>query len=371
VIDWLSLVLLPGLGSLGRKRLLDTFGDPGEIAHRVPLAAIAEVGRLGARRKEAVREARQGLERRARRELKMARNLGVLLLPCDAPGFPRQLLEIADPPPLLYVRGKLDTATLTVAVVGSRNCTAYGARIAGGLGQGLADHGIEVVSGGARGVDGRAHRGALDAGGRTLAVVGSGLLSPYPTEHRGLFDEIARNGAVLSEMALERPPHPANFPRRNRLISGLARVVVVVEAARRSGSLSTASHALDQGRDVLAVPGPVSSSRSVGCHRLIQQGAKLVQNIEDILNELPGRPASKKARNPGPAPGSGGAGLTPDETAVLELLDEVEPVQVDSLADRVPFGVARLQAALFGLEVRGAVDRSAGRYYLLRPRAEG
>jgi DNA processing protein len=274
---------------------------------------------------------------------------------------------------MLYMKGSLPQRALRVAVVGSRTPTIYGQRTAAGLAAGLAAREIEVVSGGARGIDTLAHRGALEVEGRTIAVLGSGLLRPYPQENAGLFERIAERGAVLSEFGLDEGPLAPNFPRRNRVISGLSAAVVVVEAAARSGALITASTALEQGREVLAVPGPVSSSKSVGCNRLIQQGAKLLQNVEDILEELPPLYTAALAAGEGGAPGGPGPnldGLTVDEAAALQLLDAAEAIHLDDLAERAPFGIARLQAALFGLEIRGAVEQTAGRYYLLRPRKE-
>ena len=258
-----------------------------------------------------------------------------------------------------------------MAVVGSRRATAYGRRVATGLASGLAQRGVEIVSGGARGIDTCAHLGALEGGGTTIAVMGSGFNGPYPSENRDLFDRIAQSGAVMTEFPLDMEPRAENFPRRNRLISGLAAGVIVVEAAEKSGSLITAGHALEQGREVMAVPGPVSSDQSAGCHRLIQQGAKLVHSIGDVLEEL--SPMYRLALRPhgGGEPVDAGPnlrGISPDEEAVLALLNDPEPVQLDALADRAPFGIARLQAALFGLEVRGAVEQLPGRYYLARPR---
>ena len=231
-----------------------------------------------------------------------------------------------------------------------------------------------MVSGGARGIDSSAHRGALAAGGPTTAVLGSGLLRPYPPENHELFDSIPDRGALVSEFALDCPPGKATFPRRNRLISGLSAGVLVVEAASRSGALITAGHALDQGREVFAVPGPATSRHSTGAHRLIQDGAKLVQDVEDILIELP--PMYRQAlsgADDSPQPGpemSDPKDLTDDERTVLGMLDPVEPVHADDLALAAPFDVARLQVALFGLQLRGAVDLEPGRYYLLRPRKE-
>jgi len=285
-------------------------------------------------------------------------------------GYPAALEELTDPPALLYQRGDLPEAVLRVAVVGSRTPTAYGRRVALGLAAGLAARGIEVVSGGARGIDRCAHEGALEQGGRTVTVLGSGLLRPYPPENAPLIERIAASGAVLSELPPTEPPRPDHFPRRNRLVSGLCAAVVVVEAAEKSGSLITAGLATDQGREVLAVPGPVSSARSAGTHRLIQDGAKLVQNIDDILSELP--PIFQAAAAAPPATGLPPdlAGLSQDEQSVLRILDSVEPTHLDEVAEKAPFGVARLQAALFGLEMRRAVERTSGRYYVSRPLGE-
>jgi DNA processing protein len=253
-----------------------------------------------------------------------------------------------------------------VAIVGSRRPTLYGERVAAGLAAGLAARGVEIVSGGARGIDRCAHVGCLEEGGRTVAILGSGFLHPYPIENRALFDRIAAQGAVVSEFPLDTKPYRANFPQRNRLISGLSAAVVVIEAAARSGTLITAAHALEQGREVMAVPGPVHSDRSSGTNRLIQEGARLVQNVDDVLDEL--SPMYREALGPAPAvsgsrPAEARAGATADEVEVLRLLDAWEPVHVDDLAERVPFGVARLQAALLGLELRGlAVARAGGHW---------
>lgn len=371
--DWIALNSLPDVGPAALRRALEQCGDAAEVAYRIPASVFRELSRRSAPAQEKIVEARRGLRRRAERELARCRRLGIRPMPWGDPAYPAALREIADPPLLIYLKGNLPHRALRVAVVGSRTPTDYGRRVAAGLASGLASRGAEVVSGGARGIDTQAHEGALDADGTTVAVLGSGLLRPYPEENAGLFERIAERGALLSEFGLEQGPLACHFPRRNRLISGLSAAVVVVEAARRSGALLTAEAALDQGREVLAVPGPVSSAKSVGCHRLIQQGAKLLQNVEDILDELPplylaALGAGKAGRGSGPEPNLDG--LTEDETAVLGMLDEAEPVHLDDLAESAPFGIARLQSALFGLEIRRAVEQTPGRYYLLRPRKE-
>lgn len=370
-LDWIALDLLVG-PSLAAKRLaVQKLGSPGDVAHRLPPEAFAEFGRLTDKDAASIRSSRRGLERRARAERRRARKLGLALVSPGDPTYPAEFETLAEPPILLYSKGLLRTPSVRVAVVGSRHPTAYGRRVASGLGSTLAARGITVVSGGARGIDTAAHTGALEAGGATVAVLGSGFARLYPAENVALFDRIAaEGGAVLSEFRLDAPPEGHHFLRRNRLISGLSAAVVVVEAARRSGSLNTASWALEQGREVMAVPGPVSSLRSEGCHRLIQQGAKLVHHSDDILEELSpmyrsALPGNKEAT--GEVPAGDAVEPAPDEAAVLALLDEVEPMHIDALAERAPFGVARLQAALFTLVLRGSVEETTGRYYVSRP----
>jgi DNA processing protein len=373
VADWVALNLLPGLGPLSHRRALDRFGDPGGIAYRLSPAGFRSLPGIGPDRCAAIVAAREELRRRVDDELLRCRRMGIRLVPLVDPAYPAAFEGMPDAPILLYVRGELGEGIVRVAVVGSRRATAYGRRTAIGLASALAARGVDVVSGGARGIDTHAHRGALEAGGRTVAVLGSGFLSPYPRENEPLFDRIAGSGAVISEFPLDLPPAPGHFPRRNRLVSGLSSAVVVVEGTRRSGSMITAAHALEQGREVMAVPGPVSSDRSEGCHRLIQQGAKLVHETQDIFDELSPMYASALGppvrRRPGdPAPAGEPPGLTEDEAEILRLLDDPEPVHVDQLAERAPFGVARLQTALFGLELRSLVEQLPGRYYLCRPR---
>jgi len=373
-LDWISLNLLPGLGPILIDRALERFGDPGEIAYRVPVRRLATLPGAGPKLLAGIDEARATLRRRAEKELRTADRLGLRILIRDGPGYPPALIELPDAPIVLYAKGELPEGVVRIAVVGSRRATLYGTRVAAGLAADLATRGIEIVSGGARGIDTAAHKGALAVAGRTVVVMGSGFLHPYPAQNADLFERIAASGAVLSEFPLDTTPRPDNFPRRNRLISGLCVAVVVVEAARRSGSLVTAGHALEQGREVLAVPGPVSSGRSTGTNWLIQQGAKLVQNVEDIVEEL--SPLFRTSlRPPEPAVDDAEAlpppGLLPDERTVLEMLDPVEPQQLDDLAERAPFSFARLQSALFGLELRGAVDVRPGGHYLRKGRCRG
>ena len=375
LIAWLALHLLPGVGPLTAQRALEAHGDPREIAFRLPASAWRELAGVDAATAQGIVGARPTLMRRIAAEWDAAVRRDVSILTRDDPEYPPLLAALPDAPIVLYVKGALLAGRVRMAMVGSRRATAYGRQVARSLAADLAGIGVEIVSGGARGIDTCAHRGALEAGGRTVAVLGCGFGHIYPPENKDLFSAIVAAGAVVSEFPIEFAPLPENFPRRNRLISALSAGTIVVEATEKSGSLITAGHSLEQGREVMAVPGPITSEQSRGCHRLIQQGAKLVQTVEDVLSELspmyrdalasdssgsPDVPTEEPER---PAPGS-----TPDEGAVLALFDDPRPVHVDQLAERATFGMARLQTALFGLALRGCIDPMAGGYYVARPR---
>jgi DNA processing protein len=372
---WLAIHLLPGVGPLTARRALDVHGDPREVAFRLPAAAWRELPGIDAAAAHEIVAARPALMRRVEAEWDAAVRRDLRIVARDDPEYPSMLAALPDAPVILYVKGDLLDGRVRLAMVGSRRATAYGRQVARGLAAELAELGIEIVSGGARGIDTWAHRGALEAGGRTVAVLGCGFAHTYPPENEALFEAIAASGAILSEFPIETSPLPENFPRRNRLISALSAATIIVEAADKSGSLITAGHALEQGREVMAVPGPVTSEQSRGCPSLIQQGAKLVQTVEDVLGEL--SPMYRDAlassepglATPDPIEGAGQVrGLSPDESAVLALFDDPRPVHVDRLAELATFGIARLQTALFGLALRGCIDPLAGGYYVARPR---
>jgi DNA processing protein len=370
LLAWVALTLMPGLGPILARRSVERFGSAESVAFRVPAHALASVRGIGEATAAAALAGRAGLRQRAQTEIRACQRDGVRIVPAADPSYPAAFESLADPPLVLFVKGELAPAIVRIAIVGSRRATAYGRRVATGLAAGLAQRGIEVVSGGARGIDSCAHLGALEGGGRTVAVLGCGFRHVYPPENAELFRRIAANGAVVSEFPFDAEPKPEHFPRRNRLISGLSAAVVVVEAAPRSGSSSTVSYALEQGREVMAVPGTVSSELSQGCHQLIQQGAKLVQNVQDVIDELSPMYTASMVETPESRPSTAhvrAQPLTEDEVTVLRLLDDPEPVHIDVLADQAPFGVARLHAALFGLELKGSVEQLPGRYYLARP----
>lgn len=287
---------------------------------------------------------------RARARAALARAQSARLAPVgrDEASYPVALTTIVDPPPVLWTRGSVGVLNApAVAIVGARAASPYGLSVAERLASDLASAGIVVVSGMARGVDSAAHRGALAAGGRTIAVLGSGVDVVYPPEHAGLAGDIAASGAVISELVPGTPPLPQFFPLRNRIISGLCRAIVVIEAGAKSGSLITAKMALEQGRDVLAVPGNVLSGRNRGAHGLLRDGAKIVESADDILEEL-GMPAAlPKAGRPAADP-------------VLAALTPGEPSDLDVISERTGLSPTRLLPRLFELELRGAVARVGG-----------
>ncbi|MGQ4809710.1 hypothetical protein NKDENANG_03134 [Candidatus Entotheonellaceae bacterium PAL068K] len=281
--------------------------------------------------------------------------------------YPQALRWIPDPPLMLYIRGALQPAdSLAVAVIGSRKPSNYGERIAARLSLELAQHGFTIVSGLARGIDSLAHQGALQAGGRTLAILGSGINVVYPPENRRLYETISDHGAVLSEFPLDAKPDRWNFPRRNRIISGLTLGTLVIEAAARSGALHTARHALDQGREVFAVPGRIDVPTSHGTHRLIQHGAKLVATIDDILAEFPEAvQGAASQQRPASAPSSRSpatADLSPEEARVLALI-EPEETHIDALilASQLPAHV--VASILVTLELRGLIRQFPGKFF--------
>ncbi|GBF32649.1 rossmann fold nucleotide-binding protein Smf [Desulfocucumis palustris] len=293
-------------------------------------------------------------------EFRKLEKLDIRFIDIGDPVYPEMLKNIFDPPPGIFIQGSFEKSdSLSVAIVGSRKATPYGLAVAERLAAGIAPAGVTVVSGLARGVDTAAHRGALATGGRTIAVLGCGIDVIYPRENKDLKNKIAARGAVISEFPLGAQPVPWHFPVRNRIISGLSRSVVVVEAAARSGALITADIALEQGRDVMAVPGNVSSPLSVGANRLIKQGARLVDGPEDILEELGvnrlfGGSREQKRSLPS---------LTVEEEAVLKMLN-LEPVALDKLVEGSGLAAQQVLAALVFLELKGLARQLPGKYYL-------
>ena len=342
--DLLTLALVPGLSPRATR----------ELTCRGPLAEALErpaehADLLGVPAREALRS---GAARRlARAEACRAEALGVRIVGRDEPDYPPWLRRVYAPPPVLWVRGALvaGEGERVVAVVGSRAATGLGLAFARTLARDLASAGLTVVSGLARGIDTAAHRGALDGRGRTVAVLGSGLDRLYPAENAALADAVARDGALVSEFPLDTGPWKGNFPRRNRVIAGWARAVVVVEAGRRSGALSTARAALDEGREVMAVPGHPTQPAAEGANSLLRDGAALVRGAPDVLAELGLAPP---AAEPAPA----------DE--VLATLARGVPASVDEIQARCRLAVPALLARLAELELREAVVRLPGALFV-------
>jgi len=303
------------------------------------------------------------LRRLAREALDTSRRLGLAYLPLDEPGYPGLLSSIADPPIGLWVRGRLPERP-SVAVIGSRAASSAALEIAYGLAASLARQGLCIVSGLARGCDGRAHQGAIEGGGETIAVLGCGLDQIYPAEHGPLADAVAAHGAVISEFPPGTPPLPIHFPLRNRIISGLARAVVVVEAGEKSGSLITAACALEQGREVMVVPGPVLSGRNRGAHALLRDGATLVESADDVLRALSGAMPWLEAT--AAATGRQPAG-SEDEDPVLAALDVDEPRDVDDLVSRTGLAPSAILVRLTELEMAGRAVRQPGARFVRRP----
>lgn len=280
--DWLALALIPGIGTTQFIRLLARFRSPSDIL-RAPSSALREI--VGNKLADRIAQYSEVVDLNA--QFRLMKEYNVDLVTLDDDGYPLALGEIYDPPLVLFCRGQLhERDRYAVAIVGTRRATPYGLRIAEKLGRELASRGITVVSGMAAGVDAAAHRGALEAGGRTIAVLGCGVNVVYPRENAELMQEIVDRGCVLSQFAMDAPPSKTHFPVRNRIISGMTQGTVVVQAPARSGALITAHTATEQGREVFAVPGEIGNRNSEGPHALIKEGAKLVETAEDIIAEL-------------------------------------------------------------------------------------
>ncbi|MEJ5359150.1 MAG: DNA-processing protein DprA [Desulfobacterales bacterium] len=371
ILPWLHLQRLPGIGNLLYKRLIDRFGTAAAVLQAEP-EAWREVEGMNGRAMEALRRKPSpdpALLASIRAWLKKGIRV-VTLADCD---YPPLLREIPDPPPVLFARGEpAAVGAFPVAVVGSRRPTRYGRDMAHRLAGDLARRGCTVVSGLAFGIDAAAHEGALAAGGKTVAVLGSGLERIYPAEHGPLAKRLLDGGALFSEFAPEAAPEAWRFPVRNRVISGLSLGCVVVEAGARSGALITARLAADQGREVFAVPGSVASPRSAGTHGLIKQGAKLVENVEDILVEL-GFPAPGESADPpatGTRPSAPAEPLTPEETEVLQALGPY-PLHIDELGRSLGKDAGTLSSLLLQLELKGAALSHPGKYYTAAFRPPG
>ena len=359
--DLVALNMTLRLGVAEYERLVAATGSH-EALHDASTAALRKAG-VGERLAAEIVRVRRSDE--PDEELRQADERGVTLVPFIDPAYPALLRRTQTPPLVLYIEGQLEEAdAVAVAIVGSRHPTHYGATQTARLGAELAARGLTVVSGLARGIDSAAHRAALDGGGRTLAVLGSGLAKLYPPENAPLADEIAAHGALVSEFPLHTPPWRANFKRRNRIVSGLALGVLVVEATARSGALVTADWAAEQGREVFALPGRVDRKQSRGCHLLIKQGARLVETADDVIDGLgdvgealaPARPVAQAPR----------LDLSEDEATVLAAVP-YEPTHIDAIADACSLPPHTVASLLMVLELKRAIGQLPGKLFVRQP----
>ena len=355
LIQWLGLKSVPGVGNRLFFHLIEHFESPKKV-FSAPKVELLKVEGVSDRLVPVIQ--RYKIPKEVKEDLSLAQKNGVKIITFSDSDYPSLLRHIHDPPPVLYVRGKVHGDSLNIAIVGSRNPTSYGRTVTERLSGDLAQRGFTVVSGMARGIDAAAHIGALATEGKTVAVLGSGMGTIYPAENKRLFYRIAESGAVISEFPFLTPPEAHNFPVRNRIISGLSLGTVIVEATHRSGSLITARLAAEQGREVFAVPGSITSFKSMGTHRLIKQGAKLVEHVEDILEELNlDQPIPSIDTKEKPA-----IQLTPEEKKILNELSPY-PIHIDKLVRNLSLSAAQVSSLLLQLELKGLVTQSPGKLF--------
>jgi DNA processing protein len=360
-LPWLALYLIPGLGNVAFKNLLEVFHSPTAILE----ADTSELTKIeGVRREVAQKIARKEFSVDPEKEITKIEKFNARVITYLDTSYPALLKEIHSPPMLLYLKGNpIPTDVPFVAVVGSRNPTHYGLKGAETIGFGLAKRGIGVVSGLAKGIDSAAHTGCLRGGGFTIAVMGTGIDVIYPPEGRELFNEITERGTILSEFPMGSPPEARNFPIRNRIISGLSKGVVVVEATKKSGSLITAAFALEQGRDVFAMPGSVDSFKSTGTHLLIKQGAKLIENVDDILDEFILETSQHNEGESVETRSSPLPEMDKNEKRVYGAIDEY-PRHIDQIVRQTGMEARVVLSALMKMELKGIITQLPGKMFV-------
>ena len=357
--SWVALKMIPKLGNITYKTLIDRFGSPDNV-FSADLPELVEKG--GLKTETAKRIISRSWDGDPEVELRKLKKIGARIITILDSCYPKDLKEIYDPPPFFYLRGNDIPLSLTIiSVVGSRNPSHYGLKITEDICQGLAMKKIIVASGMAQGIDSAAHWGCLRRKGFTIAVLGSGVDVIYPRQNFKLYNSIIEQGAVITEFPIGSPPESKNFPIRNRIISGLSKGVVVVEASKKSGSLITASLALEQGREIFAVPGSIESFKSTGTHFLIKQGAKLVENANDILEELglgyynsKEHPLNKKMPL---------LPLEEDEKRILNILGHY-PIHIDTIAGNIDMEPAKVAGLLTKLELKGVIRQLPGKMFI-------
>jgi DNA processing protein len=356
---WIALSGIKGIGNVTFKNLLSRFGDPVKIME----ASKSELSDVNGLKKETVQDiVNRRFEIDPEKELKKSESCGARIVTFNDPEYPAPLREMHDPPMIIYMKGADIPQNRTfIAVVGSRNATHYGLKVAEELGQGLARRGVGIVSGMALGIDAESHWGCLTGKGFTVAVLGNGIDIIYPVNNRKLYEKIVECGTVISEFPIGTSPSPSNFPQRNRIISGLSRGVLVVEATKNSGSLITASIALDQGKDVFAVPGSIESYKSRGCHFLIKHGAMLVENADDIMEGLgmnyPGIPkADSLAQKILPE-------MNDVEKIVFNIIGDY-PMHIDEIQKQGDIASGELSGTLTKMELKGIIKQLPGKMFV-------
>jgi DNA processing protein len=373
---WIALKSIDGVGSVGFKNLVDAFGHPRNVFN-ASLKTLTVIPGIGPKIAANIKDFNSW--HNTEEELERLKNYDASLITHQDSLYPRSLLNIYDFPPFLYVKGRLKEDDVNIAVVGSRMASTYGKFSTERLCRELAINGITVVSGMARGIDSAAHKGALAGKGRTIAVLGCGLDTVYPPENQELYEEIVSKGAVITEYPFGTPPSGSNFPARNRIISGISLGVVVVEANEKSGSLITAKLALEQGREVFAVPGSIDSAGSRGTHKLIKQGAKLIENVRDILDEiLPQVEMRSKDDRPKESILQQGNGeekrpeqrtvageLTDTEKSILQSISS-KALDIDSIITSTGLKPNEVLNILLTLELRGIIKQLPGKKFMFK-----
>ncbi len=361
IISWLALYLVPGLGNRTFRHLLREFGSPKAVFE----AGFSGLSKVKGVRKDIIRRiVNRQFSSDPEKEMKMVEKCNARIIRYIDPSYPELLKEIHSPPMLLYARGKdIPVKQMPIAVIGSRNPSHYGIKAAGKISFGLAGRGVCVVSGMAKGIDSAAHRACLQGKGFTIAVIGTGIDRVYPAQNKNLFEEIAEKGIVLSEFPTGSPPEAKNFPIRNRIISGLSRGVAVIEATRKSGSLITASLALEQGREVFAVPGSIDSFKSIGTHFLIKQGAGLIENADDILDafNFSSYPVQQKCDfgdTVVPVPE-----LSKSEKMIYDVIGDY-PIHIDKIVRMVEMDAGAVSSILMELELKGVARQLIGKMFV-------
>jgi len=375
---WLALKFVDEIGNVGFKNLVDAFGSPQAVL-RVTEEQLVKIPKVTERAARQIKKFHDW--ERVYRELEKAEKYSVAIITSKDERYPRSLLNIYDFPPILYVKGTLDVNDVNIAVIGSRRASTYGTFLTERLSRELAGEGITIVSGMARGIDSAAHRGALSGSGRTTAVLGSGIDVVYPPENIELYNEIAQQGAIITEFPFEEEPKGFHFPARNRIISGLSLGIVVVEATEKSGSLITARLGLEQGKEIFAVPGSIDSPGSRGTHKLLKEGAKLVENVHDILEEIilqierrKKRCESEKKqdfsisackRNETIRHQQSVQTLRSEEQRILKLLKKT-PMYIDNIIEMSGYRSQDLLNILLHLELNGYIEQLPGKRFVIK-----